>query len=115
MSCYGSAVYSPLMITFVEASQFTSRVGGYLDETEYAAMQWALAIHPEAGAIVRGSGGLRKLRWQSKGRGKSGGYRVIYYWRAHAGEIWMLAIYAKNEEQSIPAHVLNALKREFEP
>ena len=42
-------------------------------------------------------------------------YRVIYYWRAHAGEIWMLTIYAKSEEQSIPAHVLKALKREFEP
>jgi mRNA-degrading endonuclease RelE of RelBE toxin-antitoxin system len=102
------------MFTFIEATQFTARVHGYLDDDEYAALQWALAIRPDTGAIVRGSGGLRKLRWRAQGRGKSGGYRVIYYWRARAGEIWLLTIYAKSEEQSIPAHVLRALKEEVE-
>ena len=102
------------MFTFIEAAQFTARVHGYLDDDEYAALQWALALRPDTGAIVRGSGGLRKLRWRAPARGKSGGYRVIYYWRARAGEIWLLTIYAKSEEQSIPAHVLRALKKEIE-
>ena len=102
------------MFTFIEAAQFTARVRGYLDDDEYAALQWALALRPDTGAIVRGSGGLRKLRWRAPARGKSGGYRVIYYWRARAGEIWLLTIYAKSEEQSIPAHVLRALKKEIE-
>ena len=102
------------MLTFVEGSQFTARVHGYLDDAEYAALQWALASRPDAGPIIRGSGGLRKLRWRAQARGKSGGYRVIYYWRARAGEIWLLTIYAKSEEQSIPAHVLRELKKEIE-
>ena len=102
------------MIAFLEAPGFTARLQRYLDDAEYASLQWALYLHPEAGALVPGSGGLRKLRWRGKGRGKSGGYRVIYYWRRRAGEIWMLTIYAKSEEQAIPAHVLRAIKEEME-
>jgi mRNA-degrading endonuclease RelE of RelBE toxin-antitoxin system len=85
-----------------------------LSDAEYAALQWALALRPDAGALIPGSGGLRKLRWRAEGRGKSGGYRVIYYWRSQAREIWLLTIYAKNEEQNIPAHVLRVLKKELE-
>ena len=102
------------MITFLEAPAFTERLHDYLDDAEYAALQWSLCLRPEAGALIPGSGGLRKLRWRGKGRGKSGGYRVIYYWRSRQGEIWMLAIYAKNEEQTIPAYVLRAIKKEFD-
>lgn len=102
------------MIRFIEAPAFTRHVSRYLDDGEYAALQWALMLHPEAGALIRGSGGLRKLRWKAKGRGKSGGYRVIYYWRDAASEIWLLTIYAKTEEQAIPAHVLKAIKEAME-
>jgi len=99
---------------FIEAPAFSRHVDRYLDDGEYSALQWALMLRPEAGALIRGSGGLRKLRWKAKGRGKSGGYRVIYYWRASEGEIWLLTIYAKNEEQNIAAHVLRALKEAME-
>ncbi|MFH0957722.1 MAG: transcriptional regulator, partial [Pseudomonadota bacterium] len=57
--------------------------------------------------------GLRKLRWQAPGTGKSGGYRIIYYWRNHRGQIWLLTIYAKNEAENIPAHILKAIKEEI--
>ena len=65
------------MLTFVETKLFTSLVGGYLSDDEYAALQLSIAANPEAGAIVRGSGGVRKLRWSGSGRGKRGGIRVI--------------------------------------
>ncbi len=103
-----------ILCRFIEAPAFTRHVHAYLDDGEYAALQWALVLRPDAGALIRGSGGLRKLRWKARGRGKSGGYRVIYYWRARQGEIWLLTIYAKNEEQTIPGHILRAIKEAME-
>jgi mRNA-degrading endonuclease RelE of RelBE toxin-antitoxin system len=81
---------------------------------EYAVLQNALAENPERGAVVRGSGGVRKLRWAGFGRGKRGGVRVIYYARTREGMIWMLTIYAKNEVRTIPAHVLRKIKEEID-
>jgi mRNA-degrading endonuclease RelE of RelBE toxin-antitoxin system len=102
------------MLTFVETKLFTSLVGGYLSDDEYAALQLSIAANPEAGEIVRGSGGVRKLRWSGSGRGKRGGIRVIYYLRTARGEVWMLTVYAKNEADSIPAHVLRRIKEEID-
>jgi mRNA-degrading endonuclease RelE of RelBE toxin-antitoxin system len=102
------------MIVFKESPIFTRLVDQYLSQEEYAALQWALVINPEAGAIIPGSGGLRKLRWKTRGRGKRGGYRVIYYWRSQQGEMWLLTIYAKSEAENIPAHILRRIKEEFE-
>ena len=102
------------MLSFVESRLFTRLVGDYLTDDEYARLQAALAEAPERGAIVPGSGGVRKLRWAQPGRAKRGGVRVIYYAKLHEGVIWMLTIYAKNEEQSIPAHVLRRIKEELD-
>ena len=99
---------------FIEAPPFTRILHKYLDDDEYAALQWALALRPEAGAVIPGSGGIRKLRWGAEGRGKRGGLRVIYYWKRRDGQIWLLTIYAKNEAENIPLHVLNALRKEIE-
>lgn len=63
--------------------------------------------------MVPGSGGVRKLRWAPSGRGKRGGLRVIYYWKNDKGEIWLLTLYSKREEQNIPAHILKALREEL--
>jgi hypothetical protein len=101
------------MFSFVESKLFTRLVGDYLTDDEYAELQLALAEAPERGPVVPGSGGVRKLRWAQPGRGKRGGIRVIYYAKTHAGIIWMLTIYAKNEEQNIPAHVLRKIKEEL--
>ena len=77
-------------------------------------VQNAIAENPEAGAVIRGSGGVRKLRWRVAGRGKRGGVRVIYYLRRRQGQVWMLTLYAKSEMQTIPAGVLKKIKEELD-
>ena len=101
-------------IMFVELPHFTRHVYDYLTEEAYLGLQFSLLYHPDAGDVVRGSGGCRKLRWGVEGRGKRGGVRVIYYYRRAHGEIWMLTIYAKNEVGNIPSHVLRRLREEIE-
>ena len=99
---------------FIETSSFTKLLTEYLSDDEYRMLQWHLQKQPEAGAIVRGSGGVRKVRWAPEGRGKSGGVRVIYYWKKSDSEIWMLTIYGKSERDSIPGHVLKKIAETIE-
>ena len=108
MASNTSMPYSRSVI-FIEAPIFSKLIYDYLSDEEYAALQWTLAVRPEQGKIIPGSGGLRKMRWAAKGRGKRGGTRIIYYWQQANGEIWMLTIYAKNEAENIPAHILKKL------
>ena len=65
---------------------------------------------PDAGNVIPGSGGCRKVRWQRTGMGKRGGARVIYFNRLDEGKIWLLTMYAKTVRGSIPAHLLKAIK-----
>ena len=102
------------MFTFVETKLFTQLVGQYLSDDEYLELQLSLVANPEAGDLVRSSGGLRKLRWRVAGRGKRGGIRVIYYLRSQQGQMWMLTLYAKNEEENIPGHILKRIKEEID-
>ena len=69
---------------------------------------------PEAGDLIPGSGGVRKLRWKGSGRGKRGGIRVIYYLRLRQGQIWLLTLYAKNVTENIPSHLLKKIKEEID-
>lgn len=102
------------MYSFIETKLFTRLVQEYLSEEEYANLQSFLVQNPEAGDVVPGSGGLRKLRWRGKGRGKRGGFRVIYYARTAQGQIWMLTIYPKSVIETIPAHILRQIRKEIE-
>ena len=102
------------MISFVETKLFTRLVQEYLSDDEYSALQQALLVDPEAGAIVPGSGGVRKLRWGIAGRGKRGGIRVIYFLRTRQGQIWMLTLYPKNVMGNIAASVLKQIKDEID-
>jgi hypothetical protein len=99
---------------FIESPLFSKYLADYLVDDEYAALQEYLCEHPEAGDMVRGSGGVRKLRWARSGVGKSGGVRVCYYVRTKAGRMLMLTIYAKSARDSIPGHLLKAIKEEME-
>jgi hypothetical protein len=102
------------MLTFIETAFFTRLIDEYLSDDEYAALQQALVANPEAGDVIPGSGGVRKLRWGVAGRGKRGGVRVIYYLRLQRGQIWMLTVYAKNVAETIPAHILKKIKEEID-
>ena len=102
------------MYSFIETKLFTRQVNDYLSDDELRDLQLALIANPEAGDIVPGSGGVRKLRWAARGRGKRGGYRVIYYLKPAQGVIWMLTIYPKNVTDDIPAHVLRQIRKEVD-
>lgn len=67
-------------------------------------------MNPEKGKVIRGSGGLRKIRWGISGRGKSGGVRVIYYWIIKKNTILMLLVYPKNEQDDLTSSQLKILK-----
>jgi len=102
------------VFSFVETRLFTKLVGEYLSEENYRQFQQELISDPEAGAVVRNSGGVRKIRWAATGRGKRSGYRVIYFVRRSKGVIWMLTIYPKNVTDSIPGHILKQICEEIE-
>ena len=103
------------MVHFVETPVFTRLVAAALGPEEYRALQLALLLRPEAGAVIAGTHGLRKLRWAPAGRGKRGGVRVIYYWAPDPQTVYLLYIYAKNEQGDLTpaqAKVLARLVRE---
>ena len=102
------------MFSFIATRLFTKLVLDYLADDDYAALQEALMVDPDAGLVIPGSGGVRKLRWAAPGRGKRGGYRIIYYVRRAHGAIWMLTMYPKNVAENIPAHVLRQIRKEVE-
>ena len=99
---------------FIESAVFSAHLADYLTDEEYAVLQEHLCEAPEAGDLVRGSGGVRKIRWARAGGGKSGGVRVCYYARTRRGQILLLVIYAKSAQDSIAGTVLKALREELE-
>jgi mRNA-degrading endonuclease RelE of RelBE toxin-antitoxin system len=105
--------YNGSVFSFIETQLFTRLVKQYLSDEQYALLQMALMANPELGPVIAGTGGVRKLRWAAPGRGKRGGYRVIYYVRRPKGVIWMLTMYPKNLADSIPAHVLREIREEL--
>ena len=86
---------------FVETSEFTRQLRSHLDHDGYAALQAFLGARPDAGDIIRGSGGIRKIRWGSKGRGKQGGIRVIYYWFVPEDHVYLLTLYRKGVKDDL--------------
>lgn len=96
-------------MSFIEAPIFSKLVYDYLSEDEYAALQLTLAARPETGKVIPETGGLRKVRWSAKGKGKRGGTRIIYFYQKE-NQIWLITIYTKNEVESIPVKTLNAIK-----
>ena len=100
-------------MVFIETSIFTKLLYGYLTEDEYIGLQGYMFKYPEAGDVVPGSGGVRKLRWSIAGKGKRGGVRVIYFFKKRDNEIWLLTIYGKSQVENIPAHILRQIAEEI--
>jgi hypothetical protein len=101
------------VLEFLETPFFTRAITQLLHDSEYAALQGALIIDPEAGELIQGSGGLRKIRWQQsrRGKGKRGGIRVIYYLHMPDGLLYMLIAYAKGEKEDLSGVEKRMLKR----
>lgn len=98
-------------MVFVETSLFTKLLGDYLSDDEYRQLQNHLISHPDAGAVIRASGGVRKVRWRAGGKGKSGGVRVIYYWATADEQIFLLTLYGKGEKEALSAADLKRVVR----
>lgn len=102
------------MYTFIETPTFVAEADKLWTEDERLEFFAWLAGNPDAGAVIPGSGGCRKVRWSRPGSGKRGGVRVIYFTRLAAGEIWLLLVYAKSARDNIPGHLLKAVREEIE-
>ena len=102
------------MYTCAETPTFVADVDKLWAEDERLEFLVWLAGNPEAGDVIPGSGGCRKVRWSRPGTGKRGSVRVIYFTRQAAGEIWLLVVYAEAVRSSIPGHLLKAIRKEIE-
>ena len=108
------------MITIIETQQFIKKVESLMDSDERQALVVCIAQNPQAGDIIPRTGGVRKLRVAGKGRGKSGGYRVIYYYYDNKNPVLLFTIYGKNEkpnltdaEEKALYDVVQAIKKEM--
>lgn len=105
---------------FVELPAFAKYRADYLDDEGFRSLQTLLLRNPEAGDVIEGTGGLRKLRYRDarRGKGKRGGLRVIYYWWSAGLQFWLFTLYDKDEADDLSAKekklIRDALKAELE-
>jgi len=99
------------VITVAETEPFKKKVFNLLSESEKSELIAYLSMRPQAGVLIRGTGGLRKLRWARIGQGKSGGVRVIYYFHNPEIPLYLLAVFGKNEKANISAEEKSTLKK----
>lgn len=101
-------------MVFIETVLFTKHLPYYLKDDEYRQLQNFLIEQPDAGALIQGTGGLRKLRWGLDNKGKRGGVRIIYYWKTEHNQIYFFTLFAKNEVSDLSAKEKKALKQMLE-
>jgi len=94
---------------FIETSVFTREIKRLISDDDYRMLQTALMFKPDTGDLIRGGGGLRKVRWKLPGRGKRGGLRIIYYWDS-PDTIYMLLPYKKTEQDDLTPEQLKYLR-----
>jgi mRNA-degrading endonuclease RelE of RelBE toxin-antitoxin system len=97
-------------VIFIETPLFTKLIKNLLPDENYRLLQQTILIRPEVGDLIRGSGGLRKIRWNTPGSGKRGGLRIIYYWDVPEETIYMLLPYKKSKQKDLTAAQLKALR-----
>ena len=100
-----------MIAEIVSLSGYESQVSALLSEEERMAMEFYIACAPEDHPVIPGAGGFRKARWARRGRGKSGGLRVVYFFLAEPWRIYMAAIYAKSRKETLSAADQNVLAR----
>ena len=105
-------------MVILETPVFTRQIMTLMNDDDYAEFQAELADRPDMGPCIPGSGGIRKIRIAAKGHGKRGGARVIYYWAVSDSQIFMLLVYAKNEQENLTRDQIKVLRclveKEFE-
>ncbi len=89
------------LVTVAETPEYIRGAERLLSAAERGEVVAYLAAHPEAGDLMQGTGGIRKLRWARSGRGKSGGVRVIYYFHSESMPLYLLTVYGKNEKSNL--------------
>ena len=98
-------------MVIVETTLFTRQVQTLLTDEAYGDLQSEIVKRPDAGVLIPGSGGIRKLRWGYQGQGKRGGLRIIYYWAVAQEQVLMLLIYPKNVQDNLSPSQLRALRQ----
>jgi mRNA-degrading endonuclease RelE of RelBE toxin-antitoxin system len=97
----------------VETSIFTKEITRILSDDEYRQLQYFLVANPQSGDVIKGSGGLRKIRWKTKGRGKSGGIRTIYYYHQDESMLLMIYVYEKSKTENLTPKQIEILRKTF--
>jgi hypothetical protein len=95
----------------LETSFFSKQIKRLISDEEYQQLQKVLVINPLAGALIKNSGGLRKLRWRREATGKRGGIRVIYYYVTADDQIFMLVAYEKSKKDDLTKEQLASLRK----
>ncbi|MDX8386658.1 MAG: type II toxin-antitoxin system RelE/ParE family toxin [Gallionella sp.] len=99
------------MITIAEVPEYIRRAEKLLTADERQDILSYLALHPKTGELIEGTGGIRKLRWGRGGRGKSGGVRIIYYFHNELMPLYLVALFAKNEQANLSKADRNSLAK----
>ena len=94
---------------FIETPIFTKQILQLIDDNSYRELQNELVINPEAGKIIKGGGGIRKIRWALPNKGKSGGIRIIYFYKNANNQIYFLFAYPKNVADNLTDNQVNQL------
>ena len=102
------------MLTIYETPTFVAEAGRLWSSDERLEFFAWIAGNPDAGAVIKDSGGCRKVRWSRPGTSKRDGVRVIYFTRLEAGELFMLLVYPKSDRDTIPGHILRMVRKEIE-
>ena len=104
-------------VKFVETTVFTRQITTLIPDADYTLLQESLLRRPAQGALIKNTGGLRKVRWGDESRGKRGGLRIIYYWHTERQLFLMLYAYSKNEQKDLTADqkkaLANLVRQEF--
>ena len=98
----------------VETKIYTKYITELLTDEQYKELQYHLIEFPKSGDVIKGSGGLRKLRWETQNKGKSGGIRNIYYYFENGNTIYMLYVYKKGKQDNLSPKEIAILKSVLE-